>query len=445
MSLLSLISLMSKGSGETSPPIGPSIVPIETGLGIALSGYPIYVRNTTNSAEIGQAADLNAVVTLLNADGGWNAFGTWSNGSGNLVCSGSAPARVIAYNKVGQLFSSNVASDWGNLTAGLSVSDVSGGVRVLATTPGTYNMYNNAYGVTFLSDIEIRMTFELTSGLLYQGGIKFEGWGVYYSDMQGNITSDGGAPSYSKTGTVDFLAGTYTLSLILKRNTTKFTLTKGANSIVSTSTRDAFSEGATNGKIQFVWPEIDLKITDFKVLCDAYKNTDHVVVGDSVTWGQGATTVSSTWWNQIMANNAHSVYAHSNQGFDIWQGSVAELVAIDAVNIWVMGSYVNTPEGQSTFESKYNAFINAIDGGANLQRIVHLASFPNNFSENILPFNAFKATLNTGIHQYIDDYYAELEESGGTGSNLKDVYDFLGSHLTQAAQDYVASTLLPSV
>jgi len=83
--------------------------------------------------------------------------------------------------------------------------------------------------------------------------------------------------------------------------------------------------------------------------------------------------------------------------------------------------------------------------GSNLQRIYHLATFPNNFSEDIRPFNSWKAaTFNAGVDKYIDTYYNDLLE-GTSGYDLNNAYDWGGSHITQPAHDIVANKIITNL
>jgi len=423
-----------------------SPIPIKTGKDIGVSSYPVYLRNTTNTAEIGTAANQAALVVLLNADPGWSAIGTWTQDSNGIFCTGT-PTKIIGYNKVGTLFNQTVLADWTYSDGDITLAQESSALRFTTTNNGaTHRITLAGYQKTFLTDIEISFTIEVIS-LVAANGFRctmgLDGarpCSVAYSSVV-TVNDNGQTTNYS-AGSLGYTTGTYDFKMILHANEIGFEITKGGSTITGTRTTPPTATEYMAGNFYIQLLGLDCRITNMKVNCIAYKNVDYMAVGDSVTWGRGADTWAGTWFNQVVGSQPSSVFAHGNEGMVTWNDCIAQLQAVNPAVVFIMGSYVDTPAGLSTFQSRYNTVITAIKTGSALQRIYHCASFPNNFSEDIRPFNNWKAaTFTTGIDRYLDDYYALLLE-GSSGYDLNNSYDFGGSHLTQAAQTIVANSML---
>lgn len=436
--------------------ISSGIVPVKTGKDFTVSSYPMYVRNTANTSEIGTANNITELVSILNGDSGWNALGTWSN-SGGLQCTGSPPAKVIAYNKVGQIYSTTSVSDFVIDTSGLTLTQNGSNIDVAtASTNQWYRARLTGYGPTFLSNIRISFQMYYTSGDFSSSSFLRIGIDddriliadqVFIQDQQGG--SGGVAGSSTTSGFIIPEAGkTYSVYLDLTEDVITYYINDGTN----TQTRTLVAPGkeyTEHGHGEFFIEfnrDTVASLSNLKVECTAYKNIDFVGVGDSVMWGRGATTPSNSFYRQIVGSKPHTIYAHGDEGFASWSSSIFEMQQLAPAEVFVMGSYVNTPSGLSTFQTDYTAFINQLKAISSIQKIYHLASFPNNFGTDIRPFNSWKAsTFNTGIDVWIDDYYGDLEEAGGTGFNLIDGYDWGGSHLDNVGQDIVSNAIIPYV
>lgn len=421
-----------------------SPIPIKTGKDIAVSSYPVYLRNVGNTAEIGTAADKAGVVTILNADPGWSALGTWSQDSNGIFCTGT-PTKIIGYNKVGTIFSTNDTSDFTWSDADISFVNESGKMRLTTTDEGNFHKITlDAYGKTMLGGIEFKFDIDvLSTSPPFDFGVMIDAPRVlscsYSSSM--SIQDDGTnilGVSNAATGTG---SGTYNITLRVYGNVTTFIVQKGANTSTATLTAPMTTEHNV-GKFAIRFTQIDCRIYNVKVDCIAYKNCDNVGIGDSVTRGRGADSFATNHYNQVIGQQPTTWMALGNVGILEWIECIGEIQAVDPAQVWIMGSYVDTPAGLGTFQTRYQDLITAIKLSPSLQKIYHLASFPNNFGTDIRPFNNWKAaTFNSGIDRYIDDFYALLLE-GSSGYDLKDSYDYGGSHLTQAAQTIVANSII---
>lgn len=418
-----------------------SPIPIKTGKDIGVSAYPVYLRNTTNTAEIGTAANKAEVVTILNGDAGWSALGTWSQDSNGIFCTGT-PTKIIGYNKVGTLFSRSDVADWSYSDGDITFVNDTGKMHFTTTNNSVaHRITLDAYGQSFLSAIDItydidvisfNSIFRVTMGL--NGVRPLNAVVSSYNSVNGNAGTT--------VGSVGRTAGTYNITLRRLDNVVQIILVKGASTETTTYTFPMTTTEFQIGKFYMEFLAVDVKIYNFKVNCICYKNIDNVGIGDSVMWGRGADSFAQTWYNQVVGSKPSVLYAHGNDGFDEWASAIAELTAVAPATIFIMGSYVNTGAGLSSFQTKYTNIVNTIKGFPTTQRIYHCASFPNNFSTDIRPFNNWKAaTFTTGVDRYLDDFYALLLE-GSSGYDLNNSYDWGGSHLTQAAQDIVAAAML---
>lgn len=423
-----------------------SPIPIKTGKDIGVSAYPVYLRNVANTAEIGTANNKAEVVTILNGDAGWSALGTWSQDSNGIFCTGT-PTKIIGYNKVGTLFNQTVLADWTYADADITLAQESSALRLTTTNNGAIHRITlDGYQKTLLTDIEISFTIEVISTVTANGFRCTMGLNgarpcsVSYSSVVG--VNDNGQSTNFSAGSLGYTTGTYNFKLILQANNIGFEISKGASTITGTRTTPPTATEYMAGNFFIELLGLDCRISNVKVNCTAYKNADYLAVGDSVTWGRGASSWAGTWFNRVVNGQPSTVYAHGNEGFLTFIECIAQLQAVNPAVVFVMGSYTDTPAGLSTFQSRYNTLITAIKTGSALQKIYHCASFPNNFSEDIRPFNSWKAsTFNSGIDKYLSSYYNSLLE-GTSGYDLNNSYDAGGSHLTQAAQDIVAAAML---
>lgn len=439
MSLLTIFQAM-EGGGGVPPPVGDS-APLETAYGFSLSGFPVYLRAIDNRSELGVAENTGELVTLLN-NTEWDAYGTWSYSGGQYRCTGTPPARIIGYNQTGVIFESTDVADWSvHEGAGLFtyVNDA-GKIKLYSTDTGSYHSIKlDAYGDTLLNAVKMSFDIEILSGNL-NFGIGIDAARQFMA-LRGTLNSHSWSGGTITSGGVGSGVGTYSVELTINGNAISLTLRQGL--LVDTIEGEvppSFTEHNC-GKWFLRFVEVDALISNFKIAVTAYKNIDHIGVGDSLLWGRDATDWSSTWFNQLINGKPNAFYAHGDTGFDFWLSSSNELDALQPANVWVMGSYVDTPSGLATFQTKYQDFIDILKANPDLIHINHFASCPNNFGTDIRPFNDWKAsTFNAGVDRYIPESFSSLLESG-TDYNLEPTYESFGSHLNQTGQDTLVAAL----
>lgn len=441
-----IVSMMSKGQA-TGTASGGTVVPLQTGFDVPVSGFPVYVRNIANTAEIGVANSYAEVAGILNGNAAWSSYGQWS-GDSVLTCDGTPPAKVIAYRKVGTVLSRSILSDWSaNGDSDVTLSQVANGVRVQTTNNSVaHKLTFIGYQQNFLNNVDFEFDLIVASAPIFKMNVGIDATRVLRASYSSTISIQDYAASVSglSAGSVGFGAATYHVKLSTSNDKTTFAISSASGSVSHTMNCLPSQNEHGIGYFFIEVLQIDAVIANVVVRNNAYKNADYLVIGDSSSI-RGADTFASAWPQQVIAGKPFAHCVHGDTGFILWNAAIQEAVAVDPARVLIMGSYVDTPAGLATFQSRYQAIISALKAAPNLQRIYHLATFPNNFGEDIRPFNAWKAaTFNAGVDKYINSYYADLLE-GSSGYDLNNAYDWGGSHITQTAHNIVANKIIANL
>lgn len=421
-------------------------VPIKTGFDIPVIGFPVFLRNVANTAEIGTATSFESAATILNNNSGWRSYGIWSGGGG-LYCSGTPPQKVIGYKKVGTIFNGSSVSDWSFNDSDITLTQEATGVRIVTTNNNVvHTLTLDAYPVTFLNGVSFEFDVEVLAVPLFKFNVGIAATRICRATYSSSISIQDFQKSQGDfgAGTVGFGPNTYHIRLSTLNDKTTFAVSSSTGAVSHEIECPPGYQEHGIGKFFIEFLQLEAIIKNVKVYIDTYLNTDYIVIGDSSSI-RGADTFASSWPQQVVAGKPFAHCVHGDTGFVLWNAAIQEALAVDPARVLIMGSYVDTPAGLSVFQSRYQSIITALKTSPNLQRIYHLATFPNNFGEDIRPFNSWKAaTFNTGVDRYIDTYYADLLE-GTSGFDLNNAYDWGGSHITQPAHNIVANKIIASL
>jgi len=366
------------------------------------------------------------------------------NDSGVVINSGSVTITdsPVVNQPVGVVFTAS-KSDW-IIPADTTINPITGGINIVTTDNNIAHVLElTGYGDTLLSALKINFKISFNdiylSYLLGINAARKMVIGPYSIQSGGSVTN---AYTGTLTTGINFI---YDVEIIIKDNVISHKISRNGQSIDCSLTVPMAASEHNVGKFYLSFAKTNCNVTNFTITNIANKGAN-ILIGDSVSWGRGADSFQSTWWGKIMKNKSAAIMAHGDTGFDKWLSSLHELVDVQPSHVWLMGSYVDVAAGLLAFQTKYSNIITEIKKIPSVKKITHLASFPSNGLGDIRPFNAWKkATFNTGIDRYIDDYYPMLESANGTGTALISSFDWGGSHIKQVAQDIVANSLLKYV
>lgn len=440
-----------------------AVVPVQTGKGLPAATFPMALRAVDNLSEIGTATSAKELVTLLNGNAGYSAFGNYYESEpGYVHCAGATrPARINCYSHLGVRYSNTKAADWTSSIPAETALTGESGLRIVTTNAATVKYITlSGYGSTLLAHFKI--SFTLKSNVVGNGF----GFGILDTSLVGGkrnldiywdtrnagnfSVAEAGVSKTATSGSAFPLpageSATISYEIIGMRRI--ITVTKGANVITWDWTTQlvSYTYGFKLGTPMLYMVTGDYEVSNYSMYSAVYKHADDIAIGDSQTVGKDAVTQDQSWFNLLTAGRPMTRYAAGSIGIVDLKGQLSELQAIAPRRAWVMGSLTDITDPvygvMATFQANYNTLINGLKAIPQLTAIKHLATLPYNDADP-RPYNNWKAsTFTSGVDQYIADCWSVFLQSG-TDHNLNTAYESSGGHLNPTGQTLFKNTIQP--
>ena len=297
--------------------------------------------------------------------------------------------------------------------------------------PLTDYIYNSNYGFFNFQDYSMTITYKWNANAASGGGIQVGLVGLPNTYFTGNSWFIGVPGYYDNGNCVGYTTGptyqgifnapncvighTYTLTLTKLNNVIYY-----SNTDVTTSTTNSGSVYTCNLNLAtlsthltnyYSMPAIacmggNFTVTNFTATPNAYQYPDFMFMGDSITYGFNAGTVSAGWAQVTMAATPGKVptyYAAPYYDTQNFLSAINEALNIKPKNLVLMlgGNDVAFGVPSATYQANYMSIVNQFAGiGANI--ILCLNTYRT--TTNITPINTFINSQYSGVYPIIDCY-----------------------------------------